>query len=122
MRRAQGNTRAAPDGFLSLWNHAATKGSGLAGALYNYVLSERHRDIVEAALIELSEKQPVTFPTSHFKHDNWRFHKDFLMLNFKPVVYGTFKLLHRNASELMAIAINREYLLTDKIKVQFPTN
>jgi hypothetical protein len=129
MHMAQGNTRSKPDGFLHLWNFAATKGSGLAGALFNYVMTNRQRGIVEAALIELAEKQaqrdtpefqqvdPELY--AHFKHEVWRFRKDFLMGSFKPVVYGTFKLFRRNASELMAIEINREYLQTESAKVHF---
>jgi len=130
MHMAQGNTRSKPDGFLHLWNFAATKGSGLAGALFNYVMTNRQRGIVEAALIELAEKQaqrdttefkPVnTEMFAHYKHEVWRFRKDFLLSNFKSVVYGTFKLFRRNASELMAIEINREYLQTESAKVRWP--
>jgi len=36
------------------------------------------------------------------------------------VVYGTFKLFRRNASEMMAIEINREYLQTEQARVRFP--
>lgn len=129
MQMAQGNTRSKPDGFLHLWNFAATKGSGLAGALFNYVMTKRQQGIVEAALIELAEKQaqrdsPEFQPVNaemyaHYKHEVWRFRKDFLLSNFKPVVYGTFKLFRRNASELMAIEINREYLQTESAKVRW---
>lgn len=129
MRIAQGNTRSKPDGFLHLWNFAATKASGLAGALFNYVMTERQREIVEAALIELAEKAaerdtPEFMAVDiemyrHFKHEVWRFRKDFLLTHFKPVVYGSFRLFRRNASELMAIEINREYLQTEAAKVRF---
>lgn len=126
MNFAQGNTRSKPDGFLHLWNFAATKGSGLAGALFNYVMTDRQRSIVESALIELADKQdsqdPEGAPTVHFKHDAWRFRKVFLRDNFKEVVYGTFKLFRRNASELMAIEINREYLRTVQARVGWPKN
>lgn len=131
MRMAQGNTRSKPDGYLHLWNFAATKGSGLAGALFNYVMTNRQRGIVEAALIELAEKQAQretheghcavsTEMFAHYKHEVWRFRKEFLLANFKSVVYGTFKLFRRNASELMAIEINREYLQTESAKVRWP--
>lgn len=120
MRMAQGNTRSKPDGFLHLWNFSATKGSGLAGALFNYVMTERQRSIVENALIELAEKHSdPKDPQWHLKHDTVRFTKEFLLANFKSVVYGTFKLFRRNASELMAIAINREYIQTDAASVRF---
>ncbi|WP_087502359.1 hypothetical protein [Pseudomonas sp. SID14000] len=130
MRRAQGNTRSAPDGFLHLWNFAATKGSGLAGCLFNYVMSARQKDIVESALLEIADKQAQTDSPegrpydpelyAHFKHETWRFQKGFLLANFKAVVYGSFKLFRRNASEQMAIEINREYLQTEVAKVRFP--
>jgi hypothetical protein len=121
MRMAQGNTRAKPDGFLHLWNFAATKKAGMAGALFNYVLTERQCDIVEAALIELSEKG-LQQPAAIFNdlHDTWRFRKEFLEANFKPVLYGTFKLIRKNAAELMALKVNREYLATAQAKVTFP--
>lgn len=126
MNYAQGNTRSKPDGFLHLWNFAATRGSGLAGALFNYVMTDRQRSIVESALIELADKQdsqyPEAAPTVHFKHETWRFRKVFLLANFKEVVYGTFKLFRRNASELMAIEINREYLKTIQAPVGWPKN
>lgn len=120
MRLAQGNTRSKPDGYLHLWNFAATKSSGLAGALFNYVMTERQREVVETALIERAEKQVTTGePLWHERHETSRFRKDFLMDQFKPVVYGTFKLFRRNASELMSIEINREYLQTEAAKVRF---
>ncbi|WP_181109733.1 hypothetical protein [Pseudomonas oryzihabitans] len=117
MRMAQGNTRSKPDGFLHLWNFAATKASGLAGALFNYVMTERQREIVETALIELADKAGPD--VCHFRHETHRFTKGFLKENFKAVVYGCFKLFRRNASELMAIEINREYLQTEAAKVRF---
>jgi len=123
MKMAQGNTRSKPDGFLHLWNFAATKSSGLAGALFNYVMTNRQREVVETALIERAEKQdqvdPNGAPTAHFRHETWRFRKEFLKGHFKAVVYGTFKLFRRNASELMAIEINREYIQTDAAQVRF---
>lgn len=127
MRLAQGNTRSKPDGFLHLWNFAATKSSGLAGALFNYVMTARQRDIVESALIELADKQTgrLTFspedpePYAHFKHDTWRFRKDFLQTHFQSVVYGTFKLFRKSPAELMSIEINREFLQVDGAKVRF---
>lgn len=123
MRHAQGKPRALPDGYLHLQNYAVTKASGMAGALFNYTMSERHREIVEAALLELAQKQDLAVnprPVAIFKHDCWRFDKSFLAVAFKPVVYGTFKLIRRNASEQMAIAINREYLQTESAKVRWP--
>ncbi len=121
MRMAQGGFRSKPDGYLHLWNFAATKASGLAGALFNYVMTQRHREIVESALIELAEKQTDKgLAQFNDDHEVWRFRKEFLKANFKPVVYGTFKLIRKNASELMAIEINREYLATDQVKVTFP--
>lgn len=123
MQRAQGKPRAKPDGYLHLQNYSVTKPSGMAGALYNHLLNERQREIVEAALLELAQKQDLSVhqrPVAIFKHDVWRFDKQFLQIAFKPVVYGTFKLIRRNASEQMAIAINREYLQVNSAKVKWP--
>lgn len=123
MRHAQGKPRAMPDGYLHLQNYSVTKASGMAGALFNYVMTERHKEIVEAALLELANKQDLkanSRPVAIYKHDCWRFDKDFLSVAFKPVVYGTYKLIRRNASEQMAIAINREYLQTESAKVGWP--
>ncbi|WP_323115371.1 hypothetical protein [Pseudomonas guariconensis] len=123
MRRAQGKPRALPDGYLHLQNYSVTKASGMAGALFNYVMTERHKEIVEAALLELAQKQDLTVnprPVAIFKHDCWRFDKEFLATIFKPIVYGTYKLIRRNASEQMAIAINREFLQTESAKVRWP--
>lgn len=123
MQRAQGGYRSKPDGYLHLQNYAVTNPSGMAGALFNYTMNPRQREIVEAALLELAQKQDLQAkprPVAIFKHDCWRFDKEFLRVAFKPVVYGTFKLIRQNASEQMAIAINREYLQTEAVKVRWP--
>lgn len=123
MQRAQGKPRALPDGYLHLQNYSVTRASGMAGALYNYIMTSRQCEIVEAALLELVQKQDLKTnprPVAIFKHDCWRFDKAFLSVAFKPVVYGTFKLIRKNASEQMAIAINREYLQTEAAKVRWP--
>ncbi|WP_085589321.1 hypothetical protein [Pseudomonas sp. B14(2017)] len=118
MNYAQGGYRSKPDGYLHLQNFAVTKSSGLAGALFNYVMTSRQKDIVEASLLEIAEKDPDR-NFAHFKHEVWRFHKAFLREHFKSVVYGAFKLFRRNASELMAIEINREYLATQVARLKF---
>lgn len=123
MNRAQGKPRAKPDGYLHLQNYSVTRASGMAGALFNYLMTPRQEEIVEAALLELAQKQDFKVnprPVAIFKHDCWRFDKDFLALTFKPVVYGTFKLIRQNASERMAVEINREYLQTEAAKVNWP--
>lgn len=123
MNRAQGNYRSKPDGYLHLQNYSVTKASGMAGALYNHILTSRQADIVENALLERSQKldamHPDKPPSAIFKHECWRFDKAFLKQHFKPVVYGVFRLIRRNASEQMAIAINREYLQTEATKVRW---
>lgn len=123
MQRAQGNTRAKPDGYLHLQNYSVTRSAGMAGALFLHVLTKRQEEIVEAALLELAQKRDPSVhprPLAMFKHDCWRFDKKFLQVAFKPVVYGTFKLIRKNASEQAAIAINREYLNTESAKVKWP--
>lgn len=119
MRRAQGKPRSKPDGYLHIQNFSVTKPAGLAGALYLHVLNKRQQEIVENALVELAEKLQTTKDLVMWKHDCWRFDKQFLIDNFKKALYGTFKLIRKNSSEQAAIAINREYLQTERLIVRY---
>lgn len=103
MKRAQGNKRSNPDGFLHLNNFSHVKASGLAGVLFERIFSERQQDIVEEVLIELAGPD-----NRMFKHDCWRFKKEFLIENFKSVVYGACDLLKISASAMLAIASMQE--------------
>ena len=115
MRRAQGGFREKPDGYLHLNNFSHTVASGLAGVLYERVFTDRQREIVEKTLIELTGDDDV-----HFKHEAYRFRKEFLVTHFKPVVYGTVRLLKKSAANLMSMAVVSEELNTKTLKVRFP--
>jgi len=86
MRRAQGNTRSKPDGFLHVQNFTVTKASGIAAAVWVHVFDEHQRQLVEGILTELAEGNPLKV---HVKHDCVRFRKGFLQVNFE---YAVFKL------------------------------
>lgn len=127
--RAQGVPRKAPDGFLHVWNFAATKASGMAGAVVNHIMDERQRDIVERVLIQRAIECEKYFAESaeelgailadpehpkrqvrfERKHNCWRFRKEFLKDNFAIAVYGSMYACGRNTAALASYEINREY-------------
>ena len=113
---SQGKPRALPDGFLHLNNYSHVRQSGLAGVLYERVFTQRQQEIVEAALLELGEFHK----DYHFKHNVWRFRKEFLHEYFIGVVYGTTRLLRKGAAAMMSIAIVEEELKHKPSKVSWP--
>lgn len=100
MKRAQGNTRSSPDGFLHIQNFTVTKASGMAGCVYVHILDDHQRQIVEAILIERAVAceeaagPEWTYAAHHFKHGQWRFRKAFLKGHFKQAVHEATKLMH----------------------------
>lgn len=126
MRIAQGGFRKKPDGFLHLNNFSHTQASGLAGVLYERVFTERQQEIVEKTLIELARPKAIHGEAGGhdesviFKHDCFRFRKDFLTENFKPVVYGVLQLLRKSAGMMLSMAVVEEELNTQVRRVQFP--
>lgn len=129
-KKAQGNFRSRPDGWLHLWNFAATKPSGMAGALVNHILDDKQREIVEMVMVQRAMVIEQLLATSHEeleeiqrdpnhpkrqvrfeeKHNCWRFRKQFLIENFKIVVYSSMYSVGRNAAAAASHAINREYI------------
>jgi hypothetical protein len=101
MNRAQGNTRRAPDGFLHIQNFTVTKHAGMAGVVYTHILDAHQRSLVEGLLIEKAcsdtchqwNKGNIIDPIHHFKHDVWRFRKDWLKENFREVVHAATKVM-----------------------------
>ena len=124
MRIAQGGFRKKPDGYLHLNNFSHTRASGLAGVLYERVFTERQQEIVEKALIEIAAPRALNGePCGEqviFKHDCYRFRKEFLQEHFKGVVYGTVRLMRKSAAQMMSMAIVGEELNVSKTVVNWP--
>ncbi|WYW00468.1 hypothetical protein Roomu1_00017 [Pseudomonas phage vB_PpuP-Roomu-1] len=99
MKRAQGGHRSKPDGFLHIQNFTVTKASGMAGAIYAYVLDEHQQHAVECLLVEraiaLEEAAGPEWAGAahHFKHGQWRFRKAFLKENFKYVLHDATRVM-----------------------------
>ncbi|MDF2397080.1 hypothetical protein GWQ44_16155 [Pseudomonas sp. 3MA1] len=116
MRRAHGNGRAKPDGFLHLNNYSHVNASGLAGVLYDRVMTDKQRELVELTLLELSQGSDV----AHFKHDVWRFSKKFLHEHFKSVVYSVYRSIRKSPAQEVSMAISREQLQEGSVSVARP--
>lgn len=128
MRIKQGGYRSKPDGYLHLNNFSHTRASGLAGVIFERILTERQQEIVEKTLIDrAAPKSLLGHAGDHgeqviFKHDCYRFKKEFLNDNFKGVVYGCLRLFRRSAAQLLSMAVVGEELETSHISVGFPKN
>lgn len=99
MNRAQGNTRSNPDGFLHIQNFTVTKASGIAGAVWAYLLTQNQREIVELLLVERakSRENHKGLPEGalvHWHHATFRFRKDFLKDHFAVAVHEATKVMH----------------------------
>lgn len=116
MRRAHGNGRAKPDGFLHLNNFSHVKQSGLAGVLYDRVMTEQQQELVELTLLELSQGSEF----AHFKHEVWRFDKKFLRDHFKSVVYSVYRSIRKSPAQEVSMAISREQLQEMSVVVVRP--
>lgn len=116
MRRSHGNGRAKPDGYLHLNNYSHVKQSGLAGVLYERVMTEKQQELVELTLLELSQGSE----SAHFKHDVWRFSKKFLHEHFKSVVYSVYRSIRRSPAQEVSMAISREQLQEATVSVARP--
>lgn len=119
MRLAQGNGRAKPDGFLHLNNYSHVRQSGLAGVLFERLMTDKQRELVELTLLELcicSSKN-----VSMFKHDVWRFHKDFLHEHFKSVVYSVYRSIKKSPAQEISMAISREELQEQTVGIKRPS-
>lgn len=98
MKRAQGNTRSKPDGFLHVQNFTVTKASGIAAAVWVHVFDEHQRALVEGILTELAEGNPLKV---HVKHDTVRFRKEFLQVNFEWAVFKLCQSIRMNPAKVL---------------------
>ncbi|WP_155499996.1 hypothetical protein [Pseudomonas chlororaphis] len=124
MNRAQGNGRAKPDGFLHLNNYSHVRQSGLAGVLYERLMTEKQQELVELTLIELATPQvgcELSREVCHFKHEVWRFRKDFLNEHFKSVVYSVFRSIKKSPAQEISMAISREELQEQTVLITRPS-
>lgn len=99
MNRAQGNTRQSPDGFLHIQNFTVTKASGIAGAVWAYLLTPNQQEIVGLLLLERAKSREAHkgLPEDtlvHWHHGTYRFRKDFLKANFSTAVHEATKVMH----------------------------
>lgn len=110
----QGGCRSKPDGFLHLNNFCHSVKSGLAGCMFERVFTDKQRTTIESILIELASQEmarAVDFKQLfHYKHNVYRFEKEFLIQNFQRVVYGYCKITRLSASATMALAVTGEII------------
>lgn len=98
MRRAQGNTRSKPDGFLHVQNFTVTKAAGIAAAVWVHTFDDHQRRLVEGVLLELAEKR---IEKVHVKHETLRFSKAFLMVNFEWAVFKVAQTIRLNPAKII---------------------
>ncbi len=98
MRRAQGNTRSRPDGFLHVQNFTVTKAAGIAAAVWVHAFDDHQKALVEGVLLELAEKRPEK---CHVKHGTVRFHKGFLQVNFEWAVFKVAQSIRVNPAKII---------------------
>lgn len=110
MNRAQGNTRSKPDGFLHIQNFTVTKHAGIAGAVWVHVFDDHQRGLVEGILIELAIRNGI-LDTHHFKHNCWRFRKEFLRANFEWAVFKVCQAIRLDPAQI----IYQEVLRRDRL-------
>lgn len=113
-RIKQGGSRSLPDGYLHLNNFAHSLRSGMAGALYERMMTKKQQRTVDELMLELATqemaRQAEFKQLFHFKHGVYRFDKDFLDANFKALVYGYLRLIRQSASGMAAMAVTGEII------------
>lgn len=119
MNRAQGGTRALPDGFLHVQNFTVTKASGIEGAIWAYLMTDTQRLEVEQLLwsvaISLEQAAGVEWTgaaVQDHKHGCHRFRKEFLKIHFQRAVH---EVLVQNG--VSSIELFVEHLLTSKVRL-----
>ncbi|NVZ18519.1 hypothetical protein HX794_02565 [Pseudomonas costantinii] len=117
MNLSQGNGRAKPDGFLHLNNFSHVRQSGLAGVLYERLMTVKQQELVELTLLELAGPGS----NAHFKHEVWRFKKSFLKDHFIHVVYSVYRSVRKSPAQEISMAISREELQSESRKVIQPS-
>lgn len=108
MKRAQGNTRSKPDGFLHVQNFTVTKAAGIAAAVWVHAFDEHQRGLVEGILIELAVQDVRKV---HHKHGTVRFRKEFLQVNFEWAVFKLCQAIRLDPAQ----AIYQEVLRRDRM-------
>jgi len=108
----QGGYRSKPDGFLHMNNYAHSVKSGIAGVLFERIMTTQQRNSIEELLREVAlvEMARSGTPLFHFKHNVYRFEKEFLHANFKRMVYAYLKLTKKSASTMLAMAATGELI------------
>ncbi|ADV35674.1 conserved hypothetical protein [Pseudomonas phage phiIBB-PF7A] len=112
MNRAQGNTRSKPDGFLHIQNFTVTKHAGIAGAVWVHVFDDHQRGLVEGILIELAVENGRG--VHHFKHNCWRFKKEFLQVNFEWAVFKLAQAVRMDPAQVLYQHVLRRDRLINK--------
>lgn len=118
MQIKQGGFRKLPDGYLHLNNYSHSAKSGLAGSLYERVMNDRQRKLVLNCLLEIAEKEQPKDTSKviwMFKHDTYRFDKEFLHEHFKAVVYGCYKFIYKMPASEISMAVVKEQMLVEKV-------
>lgn len=111
MRRAQGNTRSKPDGFLHVQNFTVTKAAGIAAAVWVHALDEHQRGLVEGILMELARDNPLKV---HVKHGTIRFRKEFLQVNFEWAVFKLCRAICLDPAQVVYQEVLRRDRLINK--------
>ncbi|QNJ57288.1 hypothetical protein Stalingrad_19 [Pseudomonas phage Stalingrad] len=109
MNRAQGGTRALPDGFLHVQNFTVTKASGIEGAIWAYLFTDQQKLHVEQllwsvaiALEQAAGPEWTGAAVQDHKHGCHRFRKEFLKIHFKAAVHQVLEETHTSAVEVFA--------------------
>lgn len=102
MKRAQGNTRSLPDGFLHVQNFTVTKAAGIAAAVWVHAFDDHQRRLVEGVLIELAQSD---INKVHVKHATVRFNKAFLTVNFEWAVFKVCQAIRLEPASALYIAV-----------------
>lgn len=97
--------RKKSDGFLHLNNYSHSMRSGMAGVIYERLLTKNQQDNVQEFLFDLAEAEQL-----NFKHNVWRFDIDFLNKEFKRIVYGYLQLVRKQSSVLFSMAATKEIM------------
>lgn len=112
MRIKQGGYRSMPDGFLHLNNFSHSVKSGIAGSIYERVLTSDQQKAFQRLMFELAIKlQNERGETLvHEKHDTYRYKKEFLMESFKTMLYGYLKLVRKQPNVMLSLAVTGEIM------------
>lgn len=112
----QGGTRQLPDGYLHLNNFSHSVKSGMAGVIFERVLTAPQQSTFEEILMHLAgsiadqAKLPITMYFKKTSKGVVRFNKKFLIAHFKRTFYGYMNLVRKQGASLLAVAATNELL------------